>query len=197
HQYCLGHRPPPQAPNETDPDDEHGIAIWDKQKKLLPETIRICELIAEHDAVLATGHISPAESLLLLQAAKKVGVKRMVVTHASQTVPNMSVDDQKRCVDLGAYIEHSFLSCAKIAVPIPLEQMLKQIQEVGSEHCILSSDFGQLPNGRIVQSYQHWLEKCLDGGISYQDIRQMIVDNPQNLLPPLLDYEAMSLRLEE
>lgn len=62
--------------------------------KLTDSSLAIINMIAEHDAVLATGHISPHESLALLDADRRHGVKRMIVTHASEIVPSMSVDDQ-------------------------------------------------------------------------------------------------------
>jgi len=151
--------------------------------KLPPPVHDIIQVIAEHNAILANGHISPRESLALLKCAADAGVKRMIVTHASESVPDMSVDEQKRCVDLGAWIEHSFLAVTPCCPGhIPLETMAEQIRAVGTNHCILSSDFGQIPNGPPVESFGQHLERILQLGFTEAEIRQMIVNNPQTIL---------------
>src|SRR6185295_5271859 len=49
---------------------------------LLPETKAVISVIAKHRLVLATGHVSAAEALLLLREARRQGVRHLVVTHA-------------------------------------------------------------------------------------------------------------------
>lgn len=66
-----------------------GITILDEADGIKAEMEVILSLIAEHDAVLATGHLSPEESLVLLKVAREIGVARMVVTHASESVTLM------------------------------------------------------------------------------------------------------------
>lgn len=52
-------------------------SILDETEGVRPEVELIPSLIAEHDAVLATGHLSPEESLTLLKMAQRCSVKRM------------------------------------------------------------------------------------------------------------------------
>ena len=49
--------------------------------KLLPPVHEVIALVAQHDLALATGHVTPEETLLILRAAKAAGVKRLIVTH--------------------------------------------------------------------------------------------------------------------
>lgn len=51
------------------------IRVSDGNGKLLPETLKIMELCAQADIAFATGHSSPAESLLMAQAAHDMGYK--------------------------------------------------------------------------------------------------------------------------
>ena len=153
---------------------EHGLL--DSVKAIVKE-------IALHDAILATGHISPEESLALLEYAKEVGVRKMIVTHASESVPAMSVADQHRCAELGAKIEHSFLAVTPCCPKnVPLEFVARQIREVGVEHCILSSDFGQVPNGPPVPGFATHLEQLRAFDFSLEEVRRMICENPKSLL---------------
>ena len=74
--------------------DYPGLTALDEAGQIKADCLAVCDLIAAHDAVLATGHLSPRESLLLIAAAAERGVSRMAVTHASQSITAMSVDDQ-------------------------------------------------------------------------------------------------------
>jgi len=150
---------------------------------LVPAARAIVAEIAAHDAILATGHLSPAESLALLAAARDAGVRKMIVTHASESVPAMSIEDQRRCVALGALIEHSFLAVTPCCPgTIPLETIREQIDAVGIDHCILSSDFGQLPNGPPVPAFGEHLARLASLGFTRTQIHQMTSTNPSRLL---------------
>lgn len=86
-----------------------GIDILDGQGRVCREALDIVERMAAYDAVLATGHLSPPEALALVEAAVARGVRRMVITHASEPVPGMSIDDQKQAAARGTLVEHSIM----------------------------------------------------------------------------------------
>ena len=50
--------------------------------ELLPETRAVITAIAKHNLVLATGHVSADEAVLLVREGRRQGVAHMVVTHA-------------------------------------------------------------------------------------------------------------------
>ena len=97
----------------------------------------------------------------------------------------MSADDQKRCAEFGALIEHSLSTCTSICGGIPLADVLGQVRAVGIESCVVSADLGQSVNGPIVPGYRAWLQRSLDAGFSIAEIRTLIVDNPKRLLAGL------------
>ena len=159
------------------------LSVIDANKKLLPNVAEIIDLIAAHNAVLATGHISPKESMELLQAAETVGVKRMVVTHASQSVPNMSLANQKAAVGMGALIEHCFLAVTECCPgTIPLQTIAEQIRAVGHHHVVLSSDFGQPANGDPVEAFGRHVRRLYDLGFGEDELRTMLCHNPLRLV---------------
>ncbi|MEM9369143.1 MAG: DUF6282 family protein [Planctomycetota bacterium] len=159
------------------------LSILDENQRLLPQARAIVELIAKNDAVLATGHISPRETLVLLEFAKSRGIERMVVTHASQSVPDMAVDDQRACVAHGAMIEHCFLAVTECCPgTIPLESMVDQIRSVGARNVILSSDFGQPSIGPPIEAFGQHAGRLLEMGLSEAELRLMLSDNPRQLV---------------
>ena len=180
HIDCLG---PDLSPVPKPKGGFTPVRVLDENGDLIPVAKIIVDEIAAHDAILATGHLAPAESIALLRYAAEKGVAKMIVTHASESVPNMSIADQKTCVGLGAFIEHSFLAVTPCCPgTIALDVMAHQIREVGIGHCILSSDFGQVPNGPPVPAYAEHLQKIADTGFTAEEIHQMISINPQHLL---------------
>jgi hypothetical protein len=49
----------------------------------VPKIDPILEIVKKHDVVLASGHIFPAEIFVLVEAAQKKSIDRIVITHPS------------------------------------------------------------------------------------------------------------------
>ena len=162
---------------------EQGIHLLDGTSRLTPVLDPIFELIAAHDAVLATGHVAPAEGLAALTRAAELGVKRLLVTHASTSVTQMPLDMQRQCVEVGALVEHCFFAVTK-ACPgaIPLERIATEVRELGIGHVILSSDLGQVANLPPVQGFAEMLGRTMALGFSRAEMAAMVCDNPVRLL---------------
>ena len=76
-----------------------------------------------------------------------------------------------------------FMACTASCAPaLPIEELAKQIRAVGPGQIVLSSDFGQTPNGPPVPGFGRCLVKLHECGVSVADIRTMIVENPARLL---------------
>ena len=97
-------------------DSEHEVTFNKEQRPfvrvsrdgaLLPETLEVIALIAEHGLTLATGHVTPEETLMILAEARKRGVTRLIVTHPllDPQFTFMSVTQLRAAVELGAIIE--------------------------------------------------------------------------------------------
>jgi len=76
-----------------------------KNGQLLPEVNQVLALIAKHKLTMATGHSSAEECLMLIRAAKDLGVTSMVVTHAMEAPIRMTIPQMKQAAAMGAYIE--------------------------------------------------------------------------------------------
>jgi predicted metal-dependent TIM-barrel fold hydrolase len=107
----------------------------------------------------------------------------MAVTHASESVPAFTISQQNEAAGLGALIEHSFFAAtASCPGRISLESMRDSIRQVGVEHVILSSDFGQVANGNPIVNFRRYLAKMVELGFNEQEIRRMTRVNPERLL---------------
>src|SRR6478609_1300543 len=114
--------------------------------QLLPETKAVIAVIAKHGLVLATGHVSPAEALLLLREARRQGVRHLVVTHAMNAPILMDVPQMKEAASLGALIEFAGSTLRTADAPARIDRYAAAIRQVGPASCILSSDLGQQGN---------------------------------------------------
>jgi hypothetical protein len=98
--------------------------------------------IADADAVLATGHLSTTEIAWLVPEARKAGVRRIVITHPTFTVPNMRIKELRELVDMGAHME--ITAYQLLHQPgITASDLVRTVEAVGASRLILSSDSGQ------------------------------------------------------
>ena len=150
--------------------------------KLLPEVLAVLELIARHDLVLATGHSSPAENLLLIREASKRGVGRIVVTHAMLGPVSMTIDQMRQAAAEGAYIE--FISNALIGQTksTGMAVYADAMRRVGVEQAILSSDLGQAGNPLHPDGLEEVFAGLGAAGMAPRDIERVAKVNPARLL---------------
>src|SRR5262249_15360899 len=73
--------------------------------ELLPETKAVITVIAKHSLVLATGHVSAPEALMLLREGHRKRVEHMVVTHAMNAPVLMNVAQMQEAAKDGALVE--------------------------------------------------------------------------------------------
>lgn len=147
--------------------------------KILPETLAVIALAAEHDLVLEMGHSAPHESLLIIAEAKRQGVEHVLVTHAmSSPGGSMTLDEMREAARLGALLElvHS---------PLTDEQLRKEaeaIRAIGAASFVLSSDLGQPPNPLHTDGLLALYRGLMAQGVSAADIDVMSRKNPARLL---------------
>lgn len=102
---------------------------------------RVLRLIADADAVLATGHLSAAECLWLTERARHHGIRRVLYTHPSYTVPGIDPAGVRHLAEQGGYVE--ITTYQLLHQPGCTPEMLARVAEAAGERLVLSSDAGQ------------------------------------------------------
>lgn len=156
------------------------LTVLDKNNKINLETLEVLKMIKGTNSILATGHISWEESVVLVEKAQQLGIKKIIVTHPIYQRIDMPVEIQKQLAALGAKIElcYSMYSIDKIS----MGKIAGQIKKIGPENCILSSDMGQkfsLSPSDALYKFSVYLNNL---GVSLRDLKKMLVDNPMILL---------------
>ena len=154
-----------------------------KNGELLPETRQVLAIIAREDIALATGHISPEESLMLIREARAAGVKRIIVTHPMQGL-NMSVDQQKQAASMGAFLEYCYVGTLPFAGASqkPMSVYAQNMQAVGPAHVIMSTDLGNAVNPVHTAGLRSYIQAVLKEGLTQEEVDQMLRKNPAYLL---------------
>ncbi len=160
--------------------------------KVLPETEAVLKVIARENLVLNTGHVSPEETLAVIQKARELGVNNIVITHAMADVPGLSIAQLKEAAQMGAYIELVYLNHlmgpnAQLAwmrhwKQVSTEDMAKAIKEIGAEHFLLSTDLGQTGNPIHTDGYKAMIAGLKNAGITQAQLDMMMKTNPAKLL---------------
>jgi hypothetical protein len=159
------------------PDD--GITILDAQGQVKPVVHDILKLIAERDAVLATGHLAPVESERLVDVALAAGVRRIIVTHPELDIIDMPLDMQARLAQKGVMLERCFIVTT---MGFNTKRLAEAIRTVGIESTVMATDFGQLVNPPPVEGLRAYVRAMLDEGFSGEEVERMVQHNPAKLL---------------
>jgi len=153
-----------------------------REGDLLPEVIDVLRLIAKNDLVLATGHSSPAETLLLVREAKRLGVKHIMVTHAIMPPIRMSPEQMKEAAKAGAFIEFVYNEVIGPRSVVSLADCAAAIRAVGVGSCVLASDLGQPHNPLHLEGLEVLFAELRAAGFSAAEIERMSKHNPAVLL---------------
>jgi len=160
--------------------------------KITAETEAVLRIVARANLVLQTGHVSPDEVLAVARAARELGVKNLVVTHAMAEVPGLGLDQMRELAALGAIMELDFithLQGPQAHLPwmthwhrVSIADMAAAIRQVGAESFVLSTDLGQAGNPTFADGYSMLVGGLRKEGISDADLDTMMKRNPARLL---------------
>jgi Family of unknown function (DUF6282) len=153
-----------------------------KNGELLPATKEVIAVIARRRLVLATGHVSSDEGLLLLREAKRQGVRQMVVTHAMNVPILMTVPRLQEAAAQGAFLEFVGGSMRLATAAATVDRFADAIRRIGPQFCILSSDLGQKGNPLPADGFAEFIAALQARGFSDSDLARMTKQNPATLL---------------
>jgi len=169
-----------------------------------PELDEILQLLVANPHIyMDTGHVSVEEAMRLVDLKEKYGYKRVIVSSSVTKIAAM--DQLKYMAGKGALIELSFAAyTAPQMIPLThyyvekeyasidegmtatpgggIREVAGQIQELGAEHCVMSTDFGRYALSTPVEGLRQFITCMLDLGIPADDIRMMVKTNPEWLL---------------
>jgi hypothetical protein len=160
-----------------------GLSIFGEDGKILPEVEEILRIAAENDVAVCTGHLSPAEVVALVRAARSARVQKIVVTHPDLDATAIPLEVQRElAAEGGAYVEKTLLVLMPGWKSTTPEALAASVKALGADHCIMSTDFGQANNPSPVEGLRTFIRMMLAAGLSRAEIGRMVRDNPRSLV---------------
>lgn len=159
----------------------HGLTVVDERGALLPEVDQILAACARAGAVVASGHLPIAHSLLVCKRARDLGAP-FVLTHPLSPSVNASVEQQQQVAAYGGFIEHVFIGCMPMHQRMDPRRIVEAIEAVGGEHCILSSDGIETWNPPAPEIMRMFIATMLSLGVPEDQVHLMTHDNPALVL---------------
>jgi hypothetical protein len=168
-------------------DAEYSIARRKQNRPSVPVALNgqvtaqvkdVLAVIAKRKLTLATGHIAPEESLLIIREARKMGIDRIVVDQAM--IANMTVPQMQEAARMGAFVE--FVYDAVYDRRYTIQEYAAAIRAVGPEHCIVSSDLAQPGYPKSPDGFVAYIKALQEQGFTQSEIDQMAKKNPAILL---------------
>jgi len=158
--------------------------------ELLPEAKAIIALLAKiktvdsnGTVVLATGHATPEEHVLLAREARRLGVP-VLLTHPGDNVTDAQYREVKA---LGAFVEVNADFYQEGEHPDEkIAFAVEQIQRLGAESIVMGTDCGQMNNPLPTDCLVLAARALRARGVTERQLDLMVKDNPARLLglPP-------------
>ncbi|HET8550446.1 MAG TPA: DUF6282 family protein, partial [Bryobacteraceae bacterium] len=142
----------------------------------------VLDTIARNNLVLATGHSSPAEVVMLIREARRRGIDRIIVTHAMLAPVRMSIEQMREAARLGGKLEFVYNALIGPNKMFDLADYVVAIRAVGAENCVLSSDLGQTGNPLHPDGFEAFLRGLAAAGLSSRELDIMSRENPAKVL---------------
>lgn len=161
----------------------YGLSFLDEDRKLMPVVRDILRIIADNDLVLASGHYPYADTAILVEEARRLGVNRIEIIHPAHIHSKHTIAQMKEQAARGAKLMLSGLG----AMAFPLHESgplyaARIVKEVGPENLLYGSDFGQLQNFPHIVANRWMIKLLLAYGCTKDEIRTVFQETGSRLL---------------
>ncbi len=173
-----------------------GIKVIDDKGNLLPEVIKILEIIDNYNrnsgdrCAFQTCHVSNEEKFAVLNYVKEAGLDVPVIfTHITQELTLLTPEEAEEAIEKGAYVEFAECSCQPwggmndwiVAFDYSINLLKHLLDKYGPDHIILVSDAGQPALSPIIR-WKTFIRTLLAKGISERDLNIMLKEVPAKVL---------------
>jgi hypothetical protein len=142
---------------------------------------QIFALIADADAVLATGHLSTPEVGWVTGEARRAGVRRVLLTHPTFTVPGMTFPEAAELVQAGAFAE---ITAWQLFHQSGFDgpRLAAFVREIGYERCVLSSDAGMVDMPPPPEALARLVDELVGAGLDRRAVESCASQVPEALV---------------
>lgn len=171
-------------------DDGTGLDVLDGEK-LSARTQTVLDAAQQSAMLVCTGHLSPAEGMLVIEAARRRGLPALFSHPLSGSI-GASLDHMREAVRLGALIELCVLHTLSLRHYTSPRDIADVIKAMGAENCVLSTDAFNSWVPPAHELLRLGIGQLLECGLREEEIRTLTVTNPRRLLGLDTPAEALS-----
>ncbi len=155
------------------------VPVVDDTGAPLPALRDVLRVVAAHQLVLATGHLSRDEIFAVVDAALGEGIRQIVVTHPDYPTQDLSLEDQQTLAERGVFLER----CVAPALTgkVSWDRMFAMIRATGPSHSVISTDMGQPANPPVEDGLALIADRLLAAGFTEAEVVTMAVTNTARL----------------
>jgi hypothetical protein len=166
--------------NRMKPED--GLSVFNSSGEIDQNVKEILALAKDYDVAIFTGHISPQESLAVAREAKKMGFKKLLLSHPDSNSVGATMEQVKEMAGMGFFIETTFLGLLPAFWRISLKEICQRIKEVGARRWVLSTDAFFEWTPPPAEMMRMFIGSMLSAGMSTDEVDLMVRKNPSELL---------------
>ncbi|MBI2317541.1 MAG: hypothetical protein HYU75_11190 [Betaproteobacteria bacterium] len=156
-----------------------GVELFDAEGRVVPKLKEIFDLISQTEMVLGLCHQKGREQLVLLDEARRAGVKRIELVHPTYSIYKMSIEEMKLAVEKGAYLGiYSF----SLNPNFDADLVLRVIKEIGPERLVMGSDCGMFTGDSPVDGMRRLITWMLHSGVPDEAVARIAKSNARELL---------------
>lgn len=155
-----------------------GISAVGPDGKIRKELDEILEIARDAGAIMATGHLSPDESVSLARRAREIRLEKFVFTHATTPFIGASDAQMLEVSELGYHVEFGWAAVMPLAHGLPPSRIAQLIRLIGAEHCIMVTDAQMDWNPTPPEMMRMFIASMIRLGIQEEEIRWMVRRNP-------------------
>jgi hypothetical protein len=159
-----------------------GISIYENGRISEP-VLDVLRLIADHNAILGTGHLPTEEIVALVPVARELGVRKILISHPEHPPVEMPLLVQEELRDrYQVLFERCLISTTYAGGNLPFAALAEVIRRVGPDSTVIATDFGQASNPRPVEGFAAFIAFLREDGFDEASITRMSRENPAELL---------------
>jgi hypothetical protein len=167
---------------EAEEESKGGITVLDDEGNLTEPTLEVLDRIAEHGLVIGLSHLSPDESIALVDAATARGVEEFLVQHPHANFLDYSHDQMRAITDMGATLEFHYICTSEMmGNAATVNDFVAAVEAVGPENAVMATDGGATANPPAMEQFKRFIRAMLGAGISESDVRTMVAENPKRI----------------
>lgn len=161
-----------------------GAVICTENGKVTDSVRSVLSLVKDYDVAVATSHLSPHDIFIVVEAAKNMGIDKIIISHPESNLVGLTTGEQIRLAeDYGAMLERCYRQpVGGGAYESNLQGNYELVHEIGTDHIIIATDAGQPQNPCWYDSFEESLRYLADRGVSEQELETLAYTNPAKML---------------